>query len=93
MPDKHPITEKPLAHDGYCRNRNDAGHPDVLWIREECLAITIEDCIQGEGIEYIRRDLVDDYIEREKQKRIQKLLDQTEDAIKKLKEAEDFCGQ
>lgn len=55
----HPLTGKPLAHDGYCRNKNEHGDPDILWISREALALTLGDCKQGEGVEYVRRDLVE----------------------------------
>lgn len=38
------------------RNKNAEGDPDELWISREAIAITLEECYEGEGIQYVHID-------------------------------------
>jgi hypothetical protein len=40
-------------------NKDANGNPEILWISQEAIALTMCDCKQGQGLEYIRKDFHD----------------------------------
>lgn len=42
-----------LAAPAHDRSRDADGNPRVLWISKEAIALTLEDCKEGEGVMYV----------------------------------------